>query len=350
MGFRLYKSVGLGKGLRLNISKTGIGVSAGIPGLRYSVHSSGRRVRTVGLPGTGLYYRKDTYAGRRSGSSRTSARAGRAPVVQMYPRAGLFAPKDEKLFVKGVTAYMQGRFEEALAHLQEARRRDTAGRHIGEELFLGLTLIALGRPAEAIEPLRAVLAADEPVPDALMQRYGVGGTIQVGITSQITAEIPIGSVGVALMLAEVYQHLGMVQEAIELLESVGAIAPDPIFALSLADLYTEASSWEEVVRVTEGSSNVDDATCQLLALRANALYHLGLHDAAIEAAKAALRSRSRAPELLRYARYVRALAYEAAGRRSLARKDLERIYAEDARFLDVAQRLEAAAPPRPGRG
>jgi Protein of unknown function (DUF4236) len=55
MSFRLYKRVNLGGGLHLNISKTGIGISAGIPGARYSVHSSGRTVRTLGLPGTGVY-------------------------------------------------------------------------------------------------------------------------------------------------------------------------------------------------------------------------------------------------------------------------------------------------------
>lgn len=43
MGFRLYRSVRLGKGLRLNLSKSGVGVSVGPSGLRYSVHSSGRR-------------------------------------------------------------------------------------------------------------------------------------------------------------------------------------------------------------------------------------------------------------------------------------------------------------------
>lgn len=55
MGFRLYKSVRLGKGVRLNLSKTGVGISAGVPGMRYSKHSSGRTTRTVGMPGSGVY-------------------------------------------------------------------------------------------------------------------------------------------------------------------------------------------------------------------------------------------------------------------------------------------------------
>ena len=62
MGFRYYKRVSLGKGLNVNLSKTGVGVSAGVSGLRYSMHSSGRRTTTAGVPGTGLYYRSDKMA------------------------------------------------------------------------------------------------------------------------------------------------------------------------------------------------------------------------------------------------------------------------------------------------
>src|SRR5947207_10395525 len=98
MGFRYYKRINLGGGIHLNLSKTGVGISAGIPGARYSVHSSGRTVKTVGVPGTGIYYRKDTYAKGTSPRSRTATASKRAaltaPAVAMYPRAGLLAPKE----------------------------------------------------------------------------------------------------------------------------------------------------------------------------------------------------------------------------------------------------------------
>ncbi len=345
MGFRFYKSVSLGKGVRLNISKTGIGISAGVPGLRYSVHSSGRTVRTAGIPGTGLYYRKDTYArgsGPRSSTSR--ARPQPAPQVQIYPKAGLFAPKEDKLFVKGVTAYMQGRHEEALSLLRDVSERDQANRHVGEELFAGMALVALGRLEEAIQPLETVVASHQELPDELMRKYRIVGTLEVTVTPLVTAAIPIGSVGAALLLAEVYQRTDRARRAIELLESLGSLAPDPVIALSLAELHTQASSWSDVVRVSDGFGNLDDATCHLLCFRANALRELGMHDGALEAAREALRSRSRSPELLRLARYQRALAYEAAGRKVMARKDLERIYAEDSSFLDVAERLHDSSP------
>ncbi len=43
---------------RLNVKKTGVGVSAGIPGLRKSWHSSGRSTTSMGVPGTGVSWQK----------------------------------------------------------------------------------------------------------------------------------------------------------------------------------------------------------------------------------------------------------------------------------------------------
>lgn len=59
VSLRLRKSIPLGKHLKVNISKTGLGVSAGVPGARASVHSSGRITTSYGVPGTGIYVRKD---------------------------------------------------------------------------------------------------------------------------------------------------------------------------------------------------------------------------------------------------------------------------------------------------
>ena len=56
MGLRFRKSISLCKGVKLNIGKTGVSISAGIPGFRKTIHSSGRVTTSVGIPGTGIYY------------------------------------------------------------------------------------------------------------------------------------------------------------------------------------------------------------------------------------------------------------------------------------------------------
>src|SRR5699024_9225155 len=82
MGFRIRKSVKVGKGMRLNLGKTGVGMSFGKRGRRHTLHSSGRRTSSVGLPGTGLYYTKSRT--KKSGTaSKASKPVNRKKEVQL---------------------------------------------------------------------------------------------------------------------------------------------------------------------------------------------------------------------------------------------------------------------------
>ena len=56
MGLNFRKSFKVAPGVRVNVGKRGVGMSVGGKGLRYSVHSSGRRTSTVGIPGSGISY------------------------------------------------------------------------------------------------------------------------------------------------------------------------------------------------------------------------------------------------------------------------------------------------------
>ncbi|RHW42038.1 DUF4236 domain-containing protein [Neobacillus notoginsengisoli] len=60
MSLRFRKSFKIAPGVRMTVGKKGVGVSAGVPGLRYSINSSGRRTSTVGIPGSGLSYSKSS--------------------------------------------------------------------------------------------------------------------------------------------------------------------------------------------------------------------------------------------------------------------------------------------------
>jgi hypothetical protein len=55
---RFQRSIKLFPGLRLNLSKSGLGISAGVRGLRLGVDSKGRSYVNAGIPGTGLSVRK----------------------------------------------------------------------------------------------------------------------------------------------------------------------------------------------------------------------------------------------------------------------------------------------------
>jgi len=58
VGFRFQRRIQIAPGLRLNLSKSGMGIGIGRNGLRLGIDSKGRKYFSVGLPGTGLSYRK----------------------------------------------------------------------------------------------------------------------------------------------------------------------------------------------------------------------------------------------------------------------------------------------------
>ncbi len=58
MGLNFRKSINIGKGVRVNLSKSGPSISFGTKGLRFSLNSKGSASANVGIPGTGVYYNK----------------------------------------------------------------------------------------------------------------------------------------------------------------------------------------------------------------------------------------------------------------------------------------------------
>jgi hypothetical protein len=64
MGLVVRKSITIAKGVRLNMGLGGASVSFGTKGLRQTIHTSGRRTTTVGIPGTGVYYRTSSGGGK----------------------------------------------------------------------------------------------------------------------------------------------------------------------------------------------------------------------------------------------------------------------------------------------
>ena len=71
MGFRYRKSINLGGGFRINLSKSGIGYSWGVKGYRITKTAKGTTRRTASIPGTGISYvqetgRNNSHVGRRN--------------------------------------------------------------------------------------------------------------------------------------------------------------------------------------------------------------------------------------------------------------------------------------------
>jgi tetratricopeptide (TPR) repeat protein len=319
------KSIKVAPGVRVNVSKRGVGASVGGKGGRYSVHSSGRRTVSAGsgvVPG--VYYQKSV-SGKGSSRSSSPAAAQSAPAAPKKP--GMFAPKGEKQLYKAIQAQDAQAIKQAGAEHPDVR--------LPSYSLAGLMLL----PTERKEAKRllgeAFATGNDPAEDKFVAAY-LFTRLELSIAEGITAELPVNRDAVGLALAELKQDEGDVAGAIDVVEQ---LEPTTYSAVSLAELYAQAERWDDVVELTEGMKNADDASALLCVFRGKAFREQGFHDAAHEALKEALRSRSRAAAIRHHALAERAQNYLAQGKKAMARKDLERILAEDSSYEGVREQL-----------
>lgn len=76
MGLRFRKSISILPGVKLNLGTKGASVSVGKRGMHYTMHTSGRKTVSVGLPGTGLSYVKTLDLGKKSSKKSTKPLTG----------------------------------------------------------------------------------------------------------------------------------------------------------------------------------------------------------------------------------------------------------------------------------
>jgi tetratricopeptide (TPR) repeat protein len=320
MGFRMRKSIKVAPGVKLNVSKTGVGASVGAGGARYSAHSSGRKTVTAGsgiVPG--VYYQKSV-----SGKGSFS---GAAPPAASKKKPGMLAPKGEKQLYKAIQAQDTEAIKQVGAENPDFR--------LPSYSLAGL-MIMNDEPSEAERLLSEAFATGkDPAEDKFVSTY-LYTRLELSIAEGVSAELPIDRDAVGLALAELRQNEGNLDGAIDVVEQ---LEPSTYAAVSLAELYALTGRWDDVIQLTEGVKNEDDAAALLCVFRGQAFREQGFHEAAHEALKEALRSRSRASEIRHRALAERAQNFLAQGKKSQARKDLERILAEDSSYEGVREQL-----------
>lgn len=85
MGFRMRKSINLGGGFKINLSKSGIGYSWGVPGYRITRTAKGTTRHTYSIPGTGLSYVDESGRNRnRTSNPQNNNRPAPQPAQQEY--------------------------------------------------------------------------------------------------------------------------------------------------------------------------------------------------------------------------------------------------------------------------
>lgn len=343
MGFRYRKSIQLMPGLRMNISHQGIGYSAGVRGARVSVSPSGRVTRTLSLPGTGISHVTTLSPGRSGHPARSRPAPAPGPPLESPrpPHPGLFAPSWEKDLYRAVADLDLGHVD-TLSAVARAHGRSQPDVPVLCATLEGLWYVENnGDPGRARELLAWSVAhgglhlGRHPFVTAYLR----GRTWPVEIANGVGAALTLEQDVAALAVAELHQRAGDLAAAIWTVEQVDP--PSTAAALSLAELYSDSGRHADVVDLTNGVTNGDDATALLLVLRGRAFSQTGYHDAARECLKEALRSRSRSPQVRHRALLERATLNLAQHRRAAARKDVETVLAEDPHYPGLAEALAA---------
>lgn len=375
MGFRFFQSMGLGKRLRVNIGKSLVpSLTSRAKGVSLNLGKSGVRAIAT-IPGTGIGFsvssnqlsRAIKKTGKRmergvKDLAKASARAG--TTAKVVDRAGHVSEARSRRTSSrpfGISPASQS-IDEALAGgiPPTARFRQAlealAGRDF-ERALAGLNLLGshpdalfitaiihyhAARWSDARSALDVALVAEGK--GELFQSVGAGMAVGMPLTPEIEAEVMPTPAGLKLMLVEVFQAMGDTGNAVALLRELAKEHPEnSVVKLSLAEILYATGEHKEVLGVLEATDNAGPIETACLLYRGRSMRALGLMEAALLTLGPTLyRVKGRPPGLLREIRYEKALCQEELGKKAEAKKELERLYAEDPRFRDVKTRLGLA--------
>lgn len=313
----------------MNLSKSSASLSFGPQGAKYTISPHGNRV-TAGIPGTGLFYTVKAPGG--GGATEPDA-----PPVRSRLDLGFFkrliTPASEKAFVDGLRALHDRQEEDALRHLEDASDTPDAA------WMAGMLRLKREEFTCAEAHLSKALAGGAEL-GRLFATYELDTVVSLPVTPEVTAHVRPRPRGTRLALAELYQVQGLPERARPLLDRLDVVAVAALAELMLDTDPVPRDAAEQIVRMTSVVENETPVHAAALLYKARALRALALHDAAVKTlTKAYRRKKDRPADLLRQIRYERALGYEAIGRKSRTRQELEAVYAEAPDFADVAERL-----------
>lgn len=354
MSLRFRRSMKLMPGVRLNFSKSTMGLSFGVPGARYTINSKGRRTVSTGIPGTGLYNVETLSSGTRasrvtgagtSPSSEENDRFTPQGFADSEPRAGLrprlFSRKSER------------KFYEFLMDIYRYDARDTAQEVVDKANALKATYPALQIPLDLIIFLHTLMddSSDNRVDawgqtiwdnrisyfgNAIVLRYFQGITPQVTISPGIQTQEIYNEQTFLFMWVELLQAREKHAEALAVIESMQS---NQYTAISMADVEITMKDYDAAIETTEDIENEDDATAMLLILRGIAFREKELYDAALECFKRALAKKDRSEVMKHRALFERSENYLRMGKKAMAIKDLEKILVDDSDYPAVIEKL-----------
>jgi tetratricopeptide (TPR) repeat protein len=343
MSLRFRRSIKLIPGVRLNFSKSAIGLSVGVPGARVSVNTRGDVYTSAGIPGTGLYsVERSSVRGARSRRGASSADE-QIYIPPKPPKPGIFAIGRERNFYKFCLEHFNGEnlpldkatVDKALSlALQYPRIKYT---------YLAMACLVGARDDENFPELLTVSAEVWQNRSAAFDSYEARKyfrllEMQIPITPGISYADSFGVNAFGFLYVEVLQQAKQIDVAIEVLEDMETTQ---LSAVSMVDLELANGRFQDVLDSTEDLELEDESTGMLFIMRGAALSQLGFHDGALEAIKKVVAKRSLDEEVRNRALWERANIYERQGKKPQALKELEKIVLADSKYPQIMERITA---------
>lgn len=342
MSLRFRRSIKLIPGVRLNFSKSAIGLSVGVPGARISVNTKGDVYTSAGIPGTGLYSveRSSLRGSRLRAASSIEPSDYYAP--PRPPKPGIFALGRERTFFQFLGEHFEGEISTSNKIVIEQALELSAKYPRIKHTYLALAVL-VGARDDSLFPDLLKSAAD--VWDERKRAFGSFEArkyfpwldMKIQIAPGIWFDNFFGVEAFGFLYAEILQDAKQAERAFHVLEN---LEPNQLSAVSVVDIELAEKRFQDVLESTEDVELDDEATGMLYIMRAAALSELGFHDGALEAIKRVLGKRSLDEEVHNRALWERANIYLRQGKRNQALKELEKIVLADSKYPEVLTRIE----------
>lgn len=316
MGWRLRRSIRITKGLRLNINKGGLGLSAGVKGLHVGIGPRGLYT-SAGIPGTGLYTMQ--YLGGTKGrepspvgsGSTTSVLPGTSAIGCGVLVALLGITLVWGLPVLGATAIAIGLLA-IFTGVNNPARVET--KRTNAALSKISTAIELGRQKRYEESLGLLEEAKTISPDSPRVHYLAG---------------------------IVYGEAERYQEALESLELAQRLeCTEPSIPILLAACFGRTGHPEKGIQILQDIPDTHELHIPACITLAEIFAAAGQYSLAVETLKKTPLRKQKLDETLLLAHYHLALYQLKLGDKKSALRHFRRIYAHDAEYRDVREQLQ----------
>lgn len=296
MALRFRKSKSLGKGVRLNVGKKGLGLSAGVKGCRVGVGSKGAYT-SMSIPGTGVH--SVNYVGKSSKSSveKGSSNLPLILVVTVLILVLFIPPIGIPLLILGGIIY----------YFWSKKPKQQAN----QKLVKANKLLNGGNYDEAIKLLKESNELDNTNKEILRL---IGGALN---------------------------NTEKFEDAVQYLEEFLETNPtDFDTQLVLANCFYRTKKYKIAISILQKIPEDFEQNLKTILLLAACFFEEKKYDLAIDILKKAPLLKRNLDEGLMEVHYNLALVYEKSGDKKNALKHFKKVYGQDVDYLDVTEKIE----------